>query len=273
MKVTPVMLSVDLPVSLNTSFNVSPFNRLTPLKDASCAVVLIWASTLLYCPTRLARCACEVGSTTAAAGVRPLNAWPLAAAVPPTVPIVDEAASFEVVMLILVAVPPPVAPIVRILPLSAEGPTLVVAAVRPSLASAEPAITRFCVVPVESVILPPATEEATLSPVTVSIAASRCVTLSPMPILVPVLDVPATKVNVVPFTVSVSPVVMPLARSSEVELPVPDSKVEPVIATADAVLSLLTAVPVTVALVKAVPSRLVAVAPVMAAEVTLDLVL
>src|SRR5271154_3453017 len=43
LKVTPVMLSVDLPVSLNVSFSVSPFNRLTPLKDESCAVVLICA--------------------------------------------------------------------------------------------------------------------------------------------------------------------------------------------------------------------------------------
>src|SRR5271154_4709702 len=43
LEVPPVMLSVDLPVSLNVSFSVSPFNRLTPLKDESCAVVLICA--------------------------------------------------------------------------------------------------------------------------------------------------------------------------------------------------------------------------------------
>ena len=41
LKVTPVMLSVDLPVSLNVSFRVSPPSRLTPLNDASCAVVVI----------------------------------------------------------------------------------------------------------------------------------------------------------------------------------------------------------------------------------------
>src|ERR1700694_1702119 len=41
LKVTPVMLSVDFPVSLNVSFKVSPFNRLTPLNEASWAVVLI----------------------------------------------------------------------------------------------------------------------------------------------------------------------------------------------------------------------------------------
>jgi len=62
---------------------------------------LICASTLLYCATRLERRFCEVGSVTAAAAVRPLNAAPLAAAVPPIVPIVEDAASFEVVMLIL----------------------------------------------------------------------------------------------------------------------------------------------------------------------------
>ena len=112
-----------------------------------------------------------------------------------------------------------------------------------------PEITRFWAVPVESVILPLATEDAVLAPVTVSIAASRWVTLSPTPILVPVLVVPATKVKVVPSTTSVSPVVMPLVRSFDVLLAVPDSKVVPVMATAEATLSLLTAVPVTVALV------------------------
>src|SRR6266481_3759641 len=41
LKETPVMLNVDFPVSLNVSFKVSPFNRLTPLNDASSDVVLI----------------------------------------------------------------------------------------------------------------------------------------------------------------------------------------------------------------------------------------
>src|SRR5882724_10965291 len=40
-KVTPVIVEVDLPVSSNTSFSVSPLSRLMPLKDASCAVVVI----------------------------------------------------------------------------------------------------------------------------------------------------------------------------------------------------------------------------------------
>ena len=102
-------------------------------------------------------------------------------------------------------------------------------------------------------------------------AESRWVNELPMPILVPELVVPATKVKVVPSTVSVSPVVMALARSFEVELPVPDSRVEPLIAAA-VVLSLLTELPVTVALVPPVPSRLLAVAPVMTAEVIVDLV-
>src|SRR6201999_4006908 len=74
LKVTPVMLRVDLPVSLNTSFRVSPFSRLTPLNEASCAVVLICASTLLYCETSAAREDCELGSTTGPVTVWPWNA-------------------------------------------------------------------------------------------------------------------------------------------------------------------------------------------------------
>src|SRR5689334_18992854 len=95
------MLKVDLPVSLNTSFRVSPFSRLTPLKEASCAVVLICASTLLYCATRLARVDCELGS---AIGALPPDAaakkaWPDAAAEPVSAPMVEDAASFDVMML------------------------------------------------------------------------------------------------------------------------------------------------------------------------------
>ena len=62
LNVMPVMLSVEVPVSLNTSFSVSPFNRLTPLNEESCAVVLICCSMLLYCATRPARVACAAGS-------------------------------------------------------------------------------------------------------------------------------------------------------------------------------------------------------------------
>ena len=74
--------------------------------------------------------------------------------------------------------------------------------------------------------------------------------MSPMPILVPVEEVPATKVKVVPSTTSVSPVVMLVARSFEVADGVPDSSVAPVIAVAPPVLSLLIKPPVTVLLVK-----------------------
>src|SRR5690349_12758805 len=35
LNVTPLMVDVDLPVSLNTSLSESPFNRLMPLKDES----------------------------------------------------------------------------------------------------------------------------------------------------------------------------------------------------------------------------------------------
>src|SRR5262245_5196096 len=48
LKLTPVMLRVDLPVSLNTSFSVSPESRLTPLNEASCEVVVICWMMLLY---------------------------------------------------------------------------------------------------------------------------------------------------------------------------------------------------------------------------------
>ncbi len=41
-KLTPVMLRVDLPVSLKVSFSVSPPSRLMPLNEASWAVVVIW---------------------------------------------------------------------------------------------------------------------------------------------------------------------------------------------------------------------------------------
>src|SRR4051794_17472860 len=48
LNVTPLMLSVDLPFSLKVSLRLSPFSRLMPLKDASCAVVVICAMILLY---------------------------------------------------------------------------------------------------------------------------------------------------------------------------------------------------------------------------------
>src|ERR1700732_5479994 len=69
LKVTPVIASFEAPVSSNVRLRVSPFSRLTPLKDESCAVVLICCSTLLYWATRLARVACEFGSATGPVGV------------------------------------------------------------------------------------------------------------------------------------------------------------------------------------------------------------
>ena len=66
LNVTPLIVDVDLPVSLNTSFSESPFNRLMPLKDASCAVVVICEMIWLYWVTRFARVACDTGSATAA---------------------------------------------------------------------------------------------------------------------------------------------------------------------------------------------------------------
>ena len=59
------MFKVDLPVSLKVSFRLSPFSRLMPLKDESCAVVEICVMMSLYCFTRLARMVCEAASATA----------------------------------------------------------------------------------------------------------------------------------------------------------------------------------------------------------------
>src|ERR1700682_5655846 len=53
LKVTPLMFRVDLPVSLKVSLRSSPFSRLIPLNEASCAVVEICWMTLLYWLTRL----------------------------------------------------------------------------------------------------------------------------------------------------------------------------------------------------------------------------
>src|SRR6267142_2604154 len=55
---------------------------------------------LLYCSTRLARTSWVAGSTTGAPAVKPAKGLPTPVAVPPTAPIVDEAASLVVVMLI-----------------------------------------------------------------------------------------------------------------------------------------------------------------------------
>ncbi len=149
------MLSVDLPVSLKVSFRVSPPSRLTPLKDASCEVVVIWLMMLLYWRTRLSRVTLADASTTGAGAVVPAaNAWLAPTAEPVIAPIVAEAASFVVVIVSLpdtnvacrllaarasfswlseptrpgaapntmsVAVPPPVAAIFRVLPSSTPG--------------------------------------------------------------------------------------------------------------------------------------------------------
>src|SRR4051812_23336136 len=66
LKVTPLMFSVDLPVSLKVSLRSSPYSRLMPLNDASCAVVVIWVMMLLYWATRFARTVCEAESATSA---------------------------------------------------------------------------------------------------------------------------------------------------------------------------------------------------------------
>src|SRR5215510_9063353 len=82
-KVTPVMLSVEVLFSLKTSLSVSPFKRLTPLNEASCAVVVIWLRMLLNCDTRPARVDEEVASATGPAAVVKVRADVI---VPPIAP-------------------------------------------------------------------------------------------------------------------------------------------------------------------------------------------
>src|SRR5580698_7311219 len=62
LNVVPVMFSVEEPVSLNTSFSESPLNRLMPLNEKSCEVVVICERMLLYCETSPARVAWAAAS-------------------------------------------------------------------------------------------------------------------------------------------------------------------------------------------------------------------
>ena len=101
LKVTPEIDSFEAPVSSNVRSRVSPFNRLMPLNEESCAVVLIWGRTWLYCATRLERVACEFGSATGAADGRAGESRTGGRnAVPVNAPIVDDAALLLVVMVI-----------------------------------------------------------------------------------------------------------------------------------------------------------------------------
>ena len=98
LKVTPAIASFEAPVSSKVRLRVSPFKRLMPLNEESCAVVLIFCRTWLYCATRLARVACEFGSATGAAARQAAESC--VAVLPVSAPIVDEAALLVVVMLI-----------------------------------------------------------------------------------------------------------------------------------------------------------------------------
>src|SRR5690348_1864276 len=113
-------------------------------------------------------------------------------------------------------------------------------------------------------------ESVAETPAAALMVESRSATLSPMPMLVPLLVEPAVKVKVVPLTTSVSPVVRPDTRLCDVELLVPDKSVEPVIAALEVELLSTRAVPVEGE--EDVPRRLLAVAPVSCAEVTFDFV-
>src|ERR1700730_9080553 len=189
---------------------------------------------LLYCDTRLERTNCAAASITGATPARPLKALPAPAAVPPIVPMVAEAASLVVVMLMtpaesivasilleaslafkslrlltvplvpspkvmLVAVPPPVAPIVSVRPPSAVVVVrAVVPAVRPSAVNevSVPEMTRSDAVPVLIVSLPPTTDEAVgpVAPVMLSIAVSRSLIARVLPAPVPIVTLPEPSV-------------------------------------------------------------------------------
>src|SRR6266403_2529909 len=81
-KVTPLMFRVDLPVSLKVSLRSSPFSRLMPLNEASCAVVVICVMTLLYWLTRLARMVCEAASASGWPAAPPVGVTRVAVSVP-----------------------------------------------------------------------------------------------------------------------------------------------------------------------------------------------
>src|SRR5712675_3241192 len=98
LKVTPLMVRVDLPVSLKVSLRSSPFSRLIPLNEASCAVVVICVMTLLYWLTRLARMVCEAASA---------SGWPAA----PPVGVTRVAVSLPLIAMVFAAA---VVPVVRV---------------------------------------------------------------------------------------------------------------------------------------------------------------
>ncbi len=140
------------------------------------------------------------------------------------------------------------------------------------------AITRFCDVPVLRTSLPALMVEAVAVPVMPSIAERTSPTVSVLPAPTPIVTLPlesevtlvceVLKVMDLPSTVKLEPFAGVAASVSE--FVAETSLVAVVIATAEVRL-FRTAEPVTVLLVPG-PSRLLAVAPVMAVEVTLDFV-
>ena len=166
-----------------------------------------------------------------------------------------------------VAVPSPVAAMSSVRP--ASTPRFWLTPVpRPSAASA-PAlfdeIDRSEVVPVLISSLPPETEDAVVEPVRASILASNVLTVSPTLIWLAPVAPEASNVRVWPSTV----MVLPAANAVEIAPDAPDSVVVPLMAAGVEALS-FSATPVKV--VFAVPSRFCAVAPVIVAAVTEDLV-
>src|ERR1041385_356501 len=237
---------------------------------------------LLYWLTRFERTSWAAASTTGADPVLPLKALPEPAAVPPIVPIVEEAASFVVVMVIvpvestvanrllpasavlrsfsdltvplvplpnvrLVAVPLPVAPIVSVRPPRAAGPPprAVVRAERPGLARPEPLTTRSCAVPVCRVIAPP--EIVEVAPV---MALTALITSPTVPVVTSIDRVPAVAEPLVPepllkeMVLPSTTIVSDAVKSLDTEsvFAPPDSRVEAVIG-AGVVKLLLTTLP------------------------------
>ena len=148
--------------------------------------------------------------------------------------------------------------------------------------SADPLITRSWAVPVWIEIAPAAIVDVPAVLPVIASMASRTSPTSPVvtsiesvpAVAEPLVPEPLLNEIVLPFTTMVSDALILDARLSEPAPAVPASLVAVVIAAAPPLSSLLTAEPVTVRSVEAPPgpSRLSAVAPVMAAVVACDLV-
>ena len=195
-KVTPVMLIVELPVSLNTILSWSPFSRLMPLNEESCAVVRIWSITVLYWAIRLARVFCELASFTGAEPAPAVNS-PAPVAVPLSAPMVAEPWSLVVVM---VSLPSAAIDACRLLAASA---VLSWSSVDTLLATPVLALKEF--VPLPKVIL-------RAWPPSVAAMSSSRPDRPPVVVPTPTIAVPAALMVVAPSAALPRPAAVPLLR-------------------------------------------------------------